>query len=102
MSGTFQLAFNGETTPVINAAATAEELRTALESLDGLMTVGVSRDYAVSEIGGSMGLGDLDLTFGSQTVSCSNGERCNSSACLLVCEGQTLSTNLDKALVTVI
>lgn len=74
MSGTFQLAFNGETTPVINAAATAEELRTALESLAGLTTVKVSRDYAVSEIGGSTGSGHLDLTFGSQSAHCSNGE----------------------------
>lgn len=74
MSGTFQLAFNGETTPLINAAATAEELRAALESLDSITTTAVSRDYAVSAVGGETAGGDLDLTFGSQSATCSNGE----------------------------
>lgn len=75
MSGTFQLAFNGETTPLINAAATAEELRAALESLDSITTTSVSRDYAVTAVGGETGWGDLDLTFGSQSAQCATGER---------------------------
>ena len=74
MSGTFQLAFNGETTPLINAAATAEELRAALESLDSITTTAVSRDYAVTAVGGETTGGDLDLTFGSQSATCSNGK----------------------------
>ena len=74
MSGTFQLQFHGEMTPVINAAATAEELRTALESLRDITTVSVFRDHAVSEMGESAGLGNLDLTFGSQSARCSSGE----------------------------
>lgn len=41
MSGTFQLSFNGETTPLINAAASAEELRSALETLDSITTTAV-------------------------------------------------------------
>lgn len=73
MSGTFQLVFNGETTPVINAAATAEELRSALESLNGITTTAVSRDLSVSEVGGDTGAGDVDLTFGGQSAQCSRG-----------------------------
>lgn len=41
MSGTFQLAFNGETTPLVNAAASAEELRSAVEALDSITTAAV-------------------------------------------------------------
>lgn len=74
MSGTFQLTFNGQTTPLINAAATAEELRSALETLDGITTTAVSRDYAVAAIGGDTEAGDLDITFGSQSAQCSTGE----------------------------
>lgn len=73
MSGTFQLAFNGETTPVINAAASAEDLRSALETLDGITTAAVSRDYAVAPVGGESAGAELDLTFGSQNVQCTSG-----------------------------
>lgn len=73
MSGTFQLAFNGETTPVINAAASAEDLRSALEMLNGITTAAVSRDYAVAAVGSDNGGAELDLTFGSQNVECSGG-----------------------------
>lgn len=76
LSGTFQLAFDGETTEAINAAASAEEVRSALESLSRITTTVVSRDYAVTPIGDDTGAADLDLTFGSQTAECSNGEAC--------------------------
>lgn len=81
MSGTFRLAFNGETTPFINAAATAEELRSALEALDSITTAAVSRDFSVMAIGGESGAGDLDLTFGSLSAECSIGE----DACVRRC-----------------
>lgn len=73
MSGTFQLTFNGETTSVINAAASAEELRSALEALASVNTVAVSRDYSVTPVGGDTGEIGLDITFGSQSVQCSSG-----------------------------
>ncbi len=73
MSGTFQLIFNGETTSVINAAASAEELRSALEALDSVNTAAVSRDYSIVAVGGDTGDADLDVTFGSQSVECSSG-----------------------------
>lgn len=73
MSGTFQLAFNGETTTVINAAASAEDVRYALENLSGIATAAVSRDYAVAVVGGASGGAELDLTFGSQDVQCTSG-----------------------------
>lgn len=69
MSGTFRLEFNGETTPLINAAASAEELRSALETLDGITTTAVSRDYAVAVVSEDS---ELDVTFGSQSVQCSS------------------------------
>lgn len=69
MSGTFRLAFNGEMTPLINAAASAEELRSALETLNGITTTKVSRDYAVAAVGGES---ELDVTFGSQSAQCSS------------------------------
>lgn len=92
MSGTFQLSFNGETTPVINAAASAEDLRSALETLNGVTTAEVSRDLAVAAVGGDGGGAELDLTFGSQDVQCTSGPvtvadpSCdvNFSACQLV------------------
>lgn len=74
MSGTFQLTFNGETTPQINAVATAEELRSALETLRKITTAVVSRDYAVTAIGADTGAYDLDITFGSQRALCAHGE----------------------------
>lgn len=73
MSGTFQLAFNGGTTPVINAAASAEDLQSALEMLNGITTAAVSRDYAVAAVGGESGGAELDLTFGSQNAQCTSG-----------------------------
>lgn len=90
MSGTFQLSFNGETTPFINAAASAEELRSALETLDGITTTAVSRDYAVAAVDG--GISELDVTFGSQSAECSGSSSAsddlscdyNFSACQLV------------------
>lgn len=92
MSGTFQLAFNGETTPVINAAASAEDVRSALEMLTGITTAAVTRDYAVAAVGGESGGAELDLTFGSQDVLCTSGTDddddpscdANFSACQLV------------------
>lgn len=74
ISGIFQLSFNGETTGAVNAAATAEEVRSALESLSGITTAAVSRDYSVEAIGGDTGAADLNVTFGSQTAECSYGE----------------------------
>lgn len=73
LSGTFQLSFNGETTPAINAAASAEEVRFALESLAGITTAAVSRDFAVRAVDANSGDGGLDVTFGSQTATCSTG-----------------------------
>lgn len=73
MSGTFRLTFNGETTPVINAAASAEDLRSALEALNGVATAVVSRDFAVAVVGGESGGSELDLTFGSQNAQCTSG-----------------------------
>lgn len=77
MSGTFQLAFNGETTPFINAAASAEELRSALEMLNSITTTAVSRDYAVAAVGGGS---ELDVTFGSQSAECSSSSSGSSSS----------------------
>lgn len=74
ISGTFQLAFNGETTTPINAAASAEDVRFALESLSGITTAAVSRDYAVTAMGDNTGAANLDLTFGSQSAQCTSGE----------------------------
>lgn len=77
LSGTFRLACNGETTEAINAAASAEDVRSALESLSVITTAVVSRDYAVVAIGGNTRNADLDLEFGSQIAQCSNGEACD-------------------------
>lgn len=74
LSGTFQLTFDGETTEPINAAASAAEVRSALETLSRITTTVVSRDYAVSPIGHDTDAAYLDLTFGSQTAECSTGE----------------------------
>lgn len=74
MSGTFQLSFDGETTAPMNAAATAEDVRLALEALAGITTAAVSREYSVTPVGGDTGAADLDLTFGSQNAHCANGE----------------------------
>lgn len=79
LSGTFQLSFNGETTGAVNAAATAEEVRSALESLSGITTAAVSRGYSVEAMGGDTGAADLNVTFGSQTAWCSNGEYCDNT-----------------------
>ncbi|KAG5186910.1 hypothetical protein JKP88DRAFT_308703, partial [Tribonema minus] len=50
-SGTFQLAYGDATTAPLNAAASAFEVRVALEGLDGISTVSVARDYSYEERG---------------------------------------------------
>lgn len=63
-------------TPLINAAATAKNLRAALEALDSVTTAVVSRDYTAKAVGGDTKEGDVDLVFGSQKAECSSGETC--------------------------
>jgi hypothetical protein len=64
-SGTFQLAYAGATTAPINAAASAADVRYALEALPAVLTVAVERDVSVEAIGAL-----LDVTTGSQSAAC--------------------------------
>merc|ERR1711871_1787840 len=71
-SGTFQISYNGATTGAIHAAASATDLREAVENLPDINTVHVTRDYAGEELPYkvSVDVGDL-------TLSCADGYACD-------------------------
>lgn len=71
-TGTFQLSYNGATSGAINAAASATDVREALESLPDVNTVHVSREYAGEELSYK-----VSAIVGSTTLSCASGSICN-------------------------
>ncbi|KAK1941929.1 Titin [Phytophthora citrophthora] len=72
MSGTFQVGYQGLYTRPLNAESSADQLRYALEDLDTIQTVGVSRDRSYRPLPGK-----VDVTQGEIFATCSAGETCN-------------------------
>ncbi|KAL3663537.1 hypothetical protein V7S43_011425 [Phytophthora oleae] len=72
MSGTFQVGYQGLYTRPLNAESSADQLRYALEDLDTIQTVGVSRERSYQPFPGK-----VDVTQGEIFVTCSAGETCN-------------------------
>ena len=64
-SGTFQLSYNGEVTVPIDAAATAFDVRVALEALSAVSTVSVAQDIT-TELSGAV----FSVTQGASTATC--------------------------------
>jgi hypothetical protein len=64
-SGTFQLAYAGAITAPINAAASAADVRYALEALPAVVTVAVDRDVSVKALGAV-----LSVTAGFLSATC--------------------------------
>jgi len=81
--GTFQLTYNGETTDIISAQASATEVRIALESLDSVETVSVDRSYSKVKLDF-----DVEVAYGDYSFACSNASTCafdgTFSACQLI------------------
>lgn len=73
VSGIFQLSYEGEITPILNADATAIEVKHALESLGAIDTVTVERDFAAVKLDGV----GVDATYGYAGLKCSAGYVCN-------------------------
>ena len=73
VSGIFQLAYEGATTPLLNAHASAVEMKHALESLEGVETVTVSRNFGFTKIDGVA----VDGTYGYAGLKCSAGYTCD-------------------------
>ncbi|KAF1784585.1 Immunoglobulin-like fold [Phytophthora cactorum] len=72
MSGTFQVGYQGLYTRPLNAESSADQLRYALEDLDSIQTVSVTRELSYQPL-----LGKIDVTEGEIFVTCSTGETCN-------------------------
>ncbi|CAK4149084.1 unnamed protein product [Aphanomyces euteiches] len=72
MSGTFQLAFQGSTTPPMNSQSSAMDIRVALETLSGIQTAAVTRSLSFQIVSGT-----VDAQQGQMFVTCSAGQTCN-------------------------
>ncbi|GMF34611.1 unnamed protein product [Phytophthora lilii] len=72
MSGTFQVGYQDQYTRPLNAESSADQLRYALEDLDTIETVGVTRDKSYQVLPGK-----VDVTEGEIFVTCSAGETCS-------------------------
>ncbi|EQC27008.1 hypothetical protein SDRG_15222 [Saprolegnia diclina VS20] len=72
LSGTFQLTFNGATTPPLNAQSAAIDVRVALESLPAIRTASVAQSYATTAL-----VGTVDVVQGQLYVTCASGQVCN-------------------------
>jgi len=91
MAGTFRLSFAGRTTVALPAHATAFQVRDALEALETITTVRVTRDYSAAEL---PLVGMVDVGYGSPYVECTNtssssgdgGEKCGALASLGACD----------------
>jgi len=65
VTGDFKLSYNGEITAVMNSAVSAIDLRVALENLDSIDTVFVTRDYSRYLMSGT-----LTVAYGDWDVYC--------------------------------
>lgn len=72
LSGTFEIQYGSNMTMPISSESTASEVRAALEALQSITTVTVTRDYSKKLISGG-----VDAVNGQVYVTCSSGETCN-------------------------
>ncbi|KAL7542723.1 hypothetical protein ACHAXR_012023, partial [Thalassiosira sp. AJA248-18] len=68
LSGYFNVAYDGSLSAPINAHASADNVRVALEDIPGIDTVSVEREYASQVLSGVC----IDITIGSSLVDCSS------------------------------
>ncbi|KAL8005500.1 putative ankyrin repeat and fibronectin type-III domain-containing protein [Plasmopara halstedii] len=71
MSGTFQIGYHGTFTRPLNVESSANQVRFALESLETIETVGVTRELSHKPLPGK-----VDVIHGETFVVCSAGETC--------------------------
>ncbi|RLN26461.1 hypothetical protein BBJ28_00021725, partial [Nothophytophthora sp. Chile5] len=72
MSGTFQVGYRGQYTRPLNAESSADQLRYAIEDLETVQTVGVTREASYQALPGK-----VDVIEGDVFVTCSIGEVCD-------------------------
>ncbi|RLN90850.1 hypothetical protein BBJ28_00020993, partial [Nothophytophthora sp. Chile5] len=72
MSGTFQVGYKGQYTRPLNAESSADQLRYAIEDLETVQTVGVTREASYQALPGK-----VDVIEGDIFVTCSMGEVCD-------------------------
>jgi hypothetical protein len=73
ISGTFQLGYGASLTEDISISASAESVRSALESLPGIVTVTVQKEIGSQKFHNAC----VDLEIGQSTVRCSELCECN-------------------------